>query len=186
MNVKPLVLLSGGLDSAVCLAMYRQYQPECIAFDYGQAHKLELTFAARIADRAGAPLTVVTMPPMGQYGVVFHGRNAALATSAACFAMGRGLNTVVIGCNASDWGRFPDCRPQFWSRMREALMDAYEIRIATPLLYMTKREVVEKARELGVDLDATWSCYEPQTSDDAPPRPCGACLACKVRSEAIA
>jgi 7-cyano-7-deazaguanine synthase len=180
--VKTIVLLSGGLDSATVLAGCVASGDECLAlgFNYDQPHAIELDYAKSIADYYGVPFTLIGLPGMPKVDdVVFAGRNLILASLAIGIAQARKFNRIAVGCNASDWQRFPDCRPEFWSAL-ERCADAYGVFVVKPLLYMSKRDVVEAARKLNIPIELTWSCYSPQGE-----KPCGECLACKTREEAL-
>jgi 7-cyano-7-deazaguanine synthase len=174
-----LVLLSGGLDSATVLAGCSG-ERTALAFDYGQPHRIELDRAEQIAQHYGVLLEVLPLPVMPRVDdVVFAGRNFVFASVAIAIAQARGIGSVAFGCNASDWPRFPDCRPEFWRNLGRCA-EAYGVKVLTPLIYMSKRDVVEKARELKVPIELTWSCYHPK--DD---QPCGECLACTTRKDAL-
>lgn len=176
--MKVLVLLSGGLDSATVLAMYRGHERLAVGFDYGQPHAIELDYASAIAKSEGLVFEQYHLPLIAQVDdVVFAGRNAVLLSVATSIAVARGFDSVAIGCNATDWERFPDCRPDFMRAMGEVLK-TYGVGLLAPLLRMTKADVVDEAKRLRVG--ATWSCYAP-TIDAVP---CGVCLACKTRAEA--
>jgi 7-cyano-7-deazaguanine synthase len=178
--MKVLVLLSGGIDSATVLAKLRDHDREALAFDYDQPHAIELDYARRIAEREGVSLRVMRLPRMRKVDdVVFAGRNAALISLAVAVAAGEGFDAVAIGCNFSDWERFPDCRPDFVTGLGKVLREAYGVAVVAPLLRMSKAQVVQEARRLGVPLDETWSCYSPKDA-----KPCGGCLACEVRAKA--
>jgi 7-cyano-7-deazaguanine synthase len=167
-----LILLSGGLDSALCLARYGATQ--AIGFDYGQPHAIELGYAARLAEHYGVPFAVHQLPHMPRVNdVVFAGRNAVLLTVAAAHAQAAGIDSVVIGCNFSDAQRFPDCRPAFIKAMSDALHGAYGVRVAAPLLTMTKAQIVAEAKERGIP--ETWTCYQPTPAGER----CGICYSCK-------
>lgn len=181
--MKTIVLLSGGLDSATVLASFVARGAECLAvgFDYGQPHVTELDRAEEIAAHYGVPFERIGLPAMLSAktdDVVFAGRNLVLASLAVAIAQARGFDEIAIGCNASDWLRFPDCRPEFW-RALEKCADAYGVTLVSPLIYHSKQDVAEQARKLGVPIELTWSCYSPG------PEPCGECLACKTREEAL-
>jgi 7-cyano-7-deazaguanine synthase len=172
-----LVCLSGGLDSAVVLAMLRDEERTAIGFEYGQPHALELERAEALAQKEGVPFRRVYLPIIPKVNdVVFSGRNAIFASVAAGFAQAEGYSHIAFGCNMSDWGRFPDCRPAFWSAVGEALFKGYGVRVLTPLLHQMKVDVVRHAARLGVVLGDTWSCYAPRDG-----QPCGKCLACETR-----
>ncbi len=178
--MKILVLLSGGLDSAVVLAtLVPDHACTAIGFDYGQKHRIELERAALVAEHYSVPFRVMELPPMPLVNdVVFAGRNLVLASVAVSEAIAAGREAIAVGCNESDWMRFPDCRPAFWNFFRYAA-ETYDIRVLTPLMYHWKVAVFEQARKLGVPIDLTWSCYSPQGEEA-----CGECLACKTRKEA--
>lgn len=170
-TMSKLLLLSGGVDSALCLHTVEGVSL-CVGFDYGQDHVIELDFAQKLAEDRGVRFLRVTLPSISRVdAVVFAGRNAVLLSMAASIAQPLGLREIVIGCNRSDAERFPDCREEFVAAMSTAL-GAYGLSLSTPLLHKTKSEVVKEA--LGLGLAGTWSCYHP---DDL--TPCGACLACR-------
>jgi 7-cyano-7-deazaguanine synthase len=166
-----LILLSGGLDSALCL--HRYGADLAIGFDYGQPHAIELQYAERIAAKYGVPFERHVLPTMPRVNdVVFAGRNAVMLSAAAAIAQTRRLKHVIIGCNYSDAKRFLDCRPYFISFMHQALEYGYGVSVRAPLLKTTKQMIVAEAREVG--LPSTWTCYSPNNE-----QPCGGCYACK-------
>jgi 7-cyano-7-deazaguanine synthase len=179
-----VVLLSGGIDSAVVLALTRRAPwvergTIALGVDYGQPHVRELQFARDLAERFGVEYVQFSAPPMPLIDdVVFAGRNALLVSMGVSLAMSRGHDAVAIGCNFTDAARFPDCRPGFFKGLSAAMRYAYDVTVAAPLLDKTKHQVVALGRELGVPVEQTWSCYSPAD------RPCGACMACIVRAEA--
>lgn len=177
--MKKAVLLSGGLDSALIAA--RWPGSIAISIDYGQAHKIELNYARRLAEKYCADHVEISIPIVpAKSDVVFECRNAALASVGAMVAATHGCENLMIGCNFSDFDRFPDCRPHFWRELSRTFeLGEYPVKLRTPLLYMTKKEIVKDAKLVGLDLGETWSCYEPQGDS-----PCGKCLSCKVRYEA--
>jgi 7-cyano-7-deazaguanine synthase len=182
--VRTLVLLSGGLDSTVVLAACVAQGDECLAvgFDYNQDHHIELDHAEDIAAHFAVPFERVGLPAMFNAkvdDVVFAGRNLILAALAIGMAQADTFDRIAVGCNASDWARFPDCRPEFWRNL-DYCASAYGVKVVTPLIYMSKRDVVETARKLKVPIELTWSCYSPQDG-----HPCGECLACTTRQEAL-
>jgi 7-cyano-7-deazaguanine synthase len=176
--VKSIVCFSGGIDSAVVLAM--QVNPYALIFDYGQPHRIEIEYARQMCGDE-IPHHVIKLPTIPLVNdVVFAARNAVMVSWAAAYAQSVGAEIVALGCNQSDWRRFPDCRPDFWDNIRQAYRHAYGVTVSTPLIHMTKAEVVQKAKDLGVDISATWSCYSPQNE-----APCGECIACTVRKDAL-
>lgn len=177
---KVLVCLSGGLDSAVVLDMMMdKYECEAVLFDYGQPHLIELDRAVSIATKKNVRYLKVSTPPIPKTNdVVFAGRNLVLASYAISIAAAMGFRAIAFGCNQSDWERFPDCRPDFWKAVNEASLAAYGISVMLPLLRMTKTEVVVEARRRAVNIEETWSCYDPSAGV-----PCGICLACVTRTD---
>jgi 7-cyano-7-deazaguanine synthase len=169
---KQLILLSGGLDSTLCLARYGA--DLAVGFDYGQPHAVELTYARRVAERYGVPYEQHSLPSMPRVNdVVFAGRNAVMLAVGAAIAQARGLGGVVIGCNFSDAQRFPDCRPEFIRSMDKAMSSAYSVRVFSPLLTTAKQQIVAEGRERG--LPETWTCYAPTPAGQQ----CGECYSCK-------
>ncbi len=216
-SCRAICLLSGGLDSATCLAIAQQQQFECycLSFDYGQRHRIELSAAARIADHlkakehrilnvdlrafGGSALTGDIDVPKGRDEAAISGvipvtyvpaRNAIFLSFALAYAEVRSASDIFIGVNAIDYSGYPDCRPKFiraFERMANLATKATvegrtKIRIHTPLIAMTKREIVLKAVELGIDLKLTHTCYDPEESGQA----CGVCDACILRAKGFA
>lgn len=172
-----LILLSGGLDSALCLHKYGAEL--CVGFDYGQPHAIELQYAGKIALRYGVLFEVhklMTMPKVND--VVFAGRNAVFLAAAASIAQTRGIKNVIIGCNYSDHERFPDCRPPFIRALSEAYREAYGVTVSAPLLTTSKTAIVGESPAWM--LDETWTCYSPKDG-----KQCGECPACKVMARSI-
>lgn len=112
-------------------------------------------------------------------------RNTIFLSYALAWAEVLGAQDIFIGVNAVDYGGYPDCRPEyiraFEAMARLATKMGVEgegdIKIHTPLISMTKGEIVSKGAELGVDFSITHSCYDPH--DDG--RPCGQCDSCQWR-----
>jgi 7-cyano-7-deazaguanine synthase len=209
---KAVCLLSGGLDSATCLALARRegYDTYALSFDYGQRHRVELEAAARVAEALGAARHVVAKIGLDVFGgsaltdaiAVPKGRSAAEMgngipityvparnTIFLSFALGwaevLGTGDIFIGVNALDYSGYPDCRPEFieaYERMANLATKAgvegtARVRIHTPLLRLSKAEIVKLGHELGVPFGLTHSCYDP--SPDG--RPCGQCDSCLLR-----
>jgi 7-cyano-7-deazaguanine synthase len=199
---KSIVLLSGGLDSAVCLAMAAE-QSETVSalhLSYGQATATaELERSRRLCEQFGAVLITmsISLPEaVSAQSMLTSGadiaqtyvpqRNALLLSLAGMVAESQGANTVWIGANVVDYSGYPDCRPRFLAAMERALHLGSEryaaggrgIEIRTPLLYLPKPDIVSRALAAGIDLDDTISCYR---SDP----PCGECESCKIRIRAV-
>jgi 7-cyano-7-deazaguanine synthase len=112
-------------------------------------------------------------------------RNTIFLSFALAYAETAGASNIFIGVNAIDYSGYPDCRPEF-IRAFEAMASlatkagvegTARIRIHTPLMQMSKADIVRKAAELGVDIASTHSCYDPGQDG----RPCGRCDACILR-----
>ena len=172
-----VVLLSGGIDSAVCLALQRKTDTCAIGVNYGQPHAIELEYAKQIAAEEEVPFEILKMPSCKKSDdVVFNGRNFAMIGLAVAYAAGAGATKIIVGSNFTDFARFPDCRPEFFKCVNHALDAAeYDIWVSAPLLHKTKKQVMQMAKDLKVG--RTWSCYNPQGD-----QPCGKCLACEVRA----
>ena len=209
---KAVCLLSGGLDSATCLALARRDGYECYAlsFDYGQRHRVELEAAARVAACLGAARHVVARIGLDEFGGSALTADLAVPKGRALDDMGHGIpvtyvparNTIFlsfalawaevlessdifIGVNALDYSGYPDCRPEFieaYERManlatKSGVEGRTHVEIHTPLIRLSKAEIVRLGAELGVPFGLTHSCYDPLAGG----RPCGQCDACLLR-----
>ena len=114
-------------------------------------------------------------------------RNTIFLSHALAWAEVIGASDIFIGVNAVDYSGYPDCRPEYLAAFEKmanlALKSAVEgrssIRIQTPLLYLSKAEIIRKGLELGVDYTITHSCYDP----DFKGRACGFCDSCLLRKK---
>jgi 7-cyano-7-deazaguanine synthase len=201
---KAVVLLSGGLDSTTVAAIAKQqgFAVYALSFDYGQNHKIELEFAARVAEAAGVARHAVVKVDLRAFGgsaltsdtpvpkhrsVEAMGRNTVFLSLALAWAESLGATDIFLGVNALDYSGYPDCRPEFieaFERManlgtKMGTEDGKHIKIHTPLIAMTKKEIVETGVRLGVDYGMTITCYDPSESGEA----CGACDACLLRKK---
>ena len=205
-------LLSGGLDSATCLAYARRESFSCYAlsFDYGQRHKVELDAAARVAASLGAERHIVVKIPLDAFGGSALTADIAVPKARSLDAMSDGIpvtyvparNTIFlsfalawaevlesadifIGVNALDYSGYPDCRPEFieaYERManlatKSGVEGRTHVKIHTPLIHLSKAQIVALGQQLGVPFGMTHSCYDP-TPDG---RACGQCDACLLR-----
>lgn len=210
MSKKAVVLLSGGLDSAVTLyhAKAAGYEAHALIFDYGQRHRREVAAARAVARGAKVPAEVVriSMPWKGSAlldsavrvpsrgvkknvipSTYVPARNIIFLSFAASFAEAIGARVIFIGANAVDYSGYPDCRPRFFRAFQAALDQGLKtgvqhkgIRILTPLLNMTKTGIVRRGVHLGVPFARTWSCYEGGS------RVCGVCDSCRLRARGFA
>jgi 7-cyano-7-deazaguanine synthase len=215
-----VVLVSGGLDSATCLALARSEGFDCYAlsFSYGQRHSAELAAAARVAAHLGAtehrimPIDLaafggsaltdraIAVPEGGAADVATHGstipltyvpaRNTVFLSLALAWAEVLHGHDIFIGVNAVDYSGYPDCRPEFIAAFeamanlatRAGVEESTRLRIRTPLIDLSKAQIVQKGLALGVDFAQTVSCYQA----DASGRACGRCDSCRLRKAGFA
>jgi 7-cyano-7-deazaguanine synthase len=169
-----LVLFSGGQDSTTALfwALQAFEGVEAVGFDYGQRHRIELEQARAITDLAGVPYTLLDLRGLLSGSALTEhekevdvphernpelpasfvpGRNAVFLTLAASHAYTRGINDLVMGVCQTDYSGYPDCRIGFIQSMQRTLTLALEedVRIHTPLMYLTKAEAWKLAKDLG-------------------------------------
>lgn len=192
--MRALVLLSGGLDSAVALwwALREGHDVVALSFRYPGRPLREARAARDLAARAGVRLVEADVPFLrepegGRFRDAPRGyvpaRNAVFYAAAAYHAEVLDRDAVVGGHNADDAARFPDASPAFFARLEALLGDglwtppgARAPRLVMPLSRLTKRQVVALGRELRAPLGLAWSCYE---DGDAP---CAACPSCVERA----
>jgi 7-cyano-7-deazaguanine synthase len=212
--MKAVCLLSGGLDSATCLASARRDGFDCYAlsFDYGQRHRVELESAKQVAAALGASdhrvakidlrvfghsaLTDEIAVPKGRDEAAMNrdipvtyvpARNTIFLSFALAWAEVLEANDIFIGVNALDYSGYPDCRPEFiqaFEHMSNLATKAgvegrTRISIRTPLIQLSKADIVRLGRQLGVPFELTHSCYDP----DAAGRACGECDSCLLRAK---
>lgn len=213
-DVKSIVLLSGGLDSAVCLydEIRAGHEVYALTVLYGQRHAIEVVAARRVATTAGVvqhvttevgfdhidgrllddadgqvwPRTLEEMNRDRISPMYVPARNTVLLALALSWADSISAARVVVGANADD-SKFPDCRSEFIDAMRHVA--AYGTRnhplVIAPLLSLTKAEVVSRALDLGVPTGITVSCYSPSKNFAGVVEHCGVCDACVIRRNAF-
>jgi len=209
---RAVVLVSGGMDSAVTLAMARAQGFACHALSvaYGQRHASELDAAARVARTLGAvehkivtvdlrsiggsALTVdsIAVPEQGGAGIpatYVPARNTIMLSIALGWAEVLGASDIFCGVNAVYYSGYPDCRPEFidaFARLAnlatKAGVEGAAMRVHAPLIRLSKGEIVREGVRLGVDFSATVSCYQA----DAEGRACKRCDACRLRAQGFA
>ena len=208
---RAVVLVSGGMDSAVTLAIARERGFECFALsvNYGQRHESELAAAKQVAGMLGAAvhkevhvdlrsfggsaltsdMAVPESPSAGIPVTYVPARNTIMLSVALGWAEVLGADHVFCGVNAVDYSGYPDCRPAFiaaFERMAnlatQAAVEGHAMHIETPIIAMTKADIVREGIRLGVDFSRTVSCYQA----DAEGRACGRCDACRLRAEGFA
>lgn len=206
---RTVVLLSGGLDSATVLAMAHEqgYETYALSFDYGQRHRSELQAAARVAQALGAKehrvikldltgwggsaltdsaIAVPTGPTAGIPVTYVPARNTIFLSLALAWAETLGAPNIFAGMNAVDYSGYPDCRPDYIAAFQamarlatRAGVEGEQLIIHTPIIHMSKADIVREGARLGVDYALTVSCYQA----DAEGRACGACDSCRLRKE---
>lgn len=209
--MKAVVVLSGGQDSATCLALAVKKHGEgnvaAITFGYGQRHSLEVRYARRLAKRFKAPHKVIKLdfyaqltsnalmsgdkPIVKEKGAVcpntvVEGRNAFFLLAAAVWAKELGATEVYTGVSEADYSGYPDCREAFIRSQQRTIRLALDwpVKIVTPFMHMTKADEWELAAKLGIldiVLNETLTCY-----NGIPGEGCGGCPACKLRNRGYA
>lgn len=189
--MKKVVLISGGIDSmvAACGEFRDGHSVSGLFFHYGQKNSIEVLSALRVSRLIGIKDVRIELLPSVPVGgseidstAFAPGRNAMMLIAAGIYASSIGASSVVFGANADDAKGFPDCREDFFESMRGAFrLSGLSIGIETPLIYKTKAEVVSIGFSMGVPIEETLSCYNP--NDKAP---CGVCGACLLRDAALA
>ncbi|WP_019604178.1 7-cyano-7-deazaguanine synthase QueC [Teredinibacter turnerae] len=207
MSKKAVVLVSGGLDSATVLAMAKDQGYECftLSFDYGQRHRAELQAAERVALAMGAAqhkvvsldlrtiggsaLTddSISVPEDETSGIpvtYVPARNTVFLSIALGWAEVVGAQAIFIGVNAVDYSGYPDCRPEYIKAYQamadlatKAGVEGRGVAIKTPLIELSKADIICHGHALHVDYALTVSCY--QADDDG--RACGKCDSCRLR-----
>lgn len=177
---RAIILLSGGIDSAVCAAIAKQWGFEiyALSFDYGQRHIRELQAASRLANDFEAIehkiLTIPALAAITNEQPYVPARNTIFLALALGYAETVGATDLFIGINADDT-YFPDCSPMFYHAFNSLASVALKQRVVlnAPIMNLTKSEVIKKGAEFGVDFAKTITCYEGDY--------CGRCPACKIR-----
>ena len=211
--MKAVVLLSGGLDSTVCMAVARNrgFDVFPISFNYQQRHQREVACAREVANfyQAGRHLVIDTnMAAIGGSALTDQSvgvpdgdverhdipvtyvpaRNLIFLSYALGYAEVIGADHIFIGVNALDYSGYPDCRPEFIHLFQElanystkaTAADGRTIKIETPLLELSKKEIIQLGTRLGAPLDLTTSCYRGGEAA------CGTCDSCLLRLKGFA
>jgi 7-cyano-7-deazaguanine synthase len=198
--------------TVLAIAKEQGFQPYTLSFDYNQRHRWELEQARRTAEReavvkhqvirfdlrafGGSALTSdVTVPKDRDLDdtsipvTYVPARNTIFLSFALAWAEALSCVDIFIGVNALDYSGYPDCRPEYiaaYERMAnlatKAGVEGKKLTIHTPLIDLTKAQIVRKGLELGVDYALTSSCYDPDPNGV----PCGACDSCRLRQRGFA
>jgi 7-cyano-7-deazaguanine synthase len=204
---KAVVLLSGGLDSATTLAIARRdgFSCHCLSVDYGQRHRAELDAAARVARALGAAghrvmkldlaaiggsaltdrnIAVPEAPTQGIPITYVPARNTILLSLALAWAEVLSAQDIFFGANAVEYSGYPDCRPEYMRAFEamanlatKAAVEGGKLTLRTPIIALTKAEIIRRGVALGVDYALTVSCY--QAGDEG--MACGRCDSCRLR-----
>ncbi len=202
-----VVLLSGGLDSATVLAMARHegYVCHTLSVDYGQRHHAELDAARRVAQILGAAqhrvinidltafggsaltdasIDVPQQPSDGIPVTYVPARNTIMLSLSLAWAEVLGARDIFIGVNAVDYSGYPDCRPEYIAAFEhmanlatKAAVEGGALKLHTPLISLSKADIIRQGVQLGVDYGMTVSCYQA----DPQGRACGVCDSCRLR-----
>ena len=209
MSKKAIVLLSGGLDSLTTLAIAQNEGYECYALHviYGQRHSSETMAARNIAKNynltefreinvdmswlKSSALTNhdISIPEQRSEGIpvtYVPARNTIMMSFAAAWAESLEASHLFLGVNAVDYSGYPDCRPEFIEAFKKmvnlgtkAAIEGVPFDIHTPLIGLTKEEIISKGIDLGVDYSLSISCYQADQNGYA----CGKCDSCYLRSQ---
>jgi 7-cyano-7-deazaguanine synthase len=213
MTKNAVVLLSGGLDSAVALAIAvnEGYHCSALSFRYGQRHSVELEAAKKISSAfgitdhrtaeldlrlfGGSALTAAVDVPKHQSvdeledGIpvtYVPARNIIFLSYGLAMAEVTHSRHLFIGVNALDYSGYPDCRPSFIEAYQtmaalgtQTGVEGHPVQIHTPLINLTKADIIKTGSRLGVDFSLTHSCYDPSPEGYA----CGQCDSCLLRKK---
>jgi 7-cyano-7-deazaguanine synthase len=192
--------------TTLAIACSEGFKPYCLSFSYGQRHAVELQAAERIArtftacehlcldialDRIGASALTTTIPVpratenAGCIPITYvPARNTIFLAYALALAEARACSAIFIGVTAVDYSGYPDCRPAYieaFQRMADLAtregVEGRSIQIKTPLINLSKADIIHRGISLGVDYSLTHSCYDPAPDGAA----CGECESCVLR-----
>ena len=207
-----VVLLSGGLDSMVAAAIARErgFALNALTIDYNQRHRREIDAARVIARQLGARRHVVLPLDLRRFGgsaltsdlavpkegvgedipvTYVPARNLIFLSLTLGWAEPLGVRDIFIGVNALDYSGYPDCRPEFIRAFEQlarlatrAGVEGRPLTVHTPLLQLSKAEIIRLGLSLGLDYGLTHSCYDPMPGG----APCGRCDSCRLRAAGFA
>lgn len=204
--------------TTLAMAKSEGYEIYALSFDYGQRHNIELELAQMNAEKYAVNkhfLININLNEMG--GTALTGdievpkksaeagipityvpaRNTIFLSFALAWAETLGAEDIFIGVNAVDYSGYPDCRPEYIKAFQEmsnlatkaSVERKVRFEIHTPLIKLTKAEIIKKGMELGVDYSLTWSCYDPeaehriQNTEQRLYSPCMKCDSCLFRAK---
>ncbi len=198
--------------TTLALARDAGYRCHAISFDYGQRHRAELEAAGRVAEALGAEEHRTVQIDLSAFGgsaltdlsidvpeggvvpdeipvTYVPARNTVFLSLALAWAEVLDARCLFIGVNAVDYSGYPDCRPEFIAAFEalanlatKAGVEGQALRVHTPLIDLSKAEIIRQGVDLGVDYGLTVSCYQPDETGAA----CGVCDSCRLRREGFA
>lgn len=213
MQPKAVVLLSGGLDSATCLAeaQHRGFASYCLSFDYGQRHRAELVAADRVARALGAAEHRILKLDLGQFGgsaltdtkldvpvdglhpgipiTYVPARNTIMLSLALAWAEVLDSRDIFVGVNAVDYSGYPDCRPEYIAAFETMANLATKAGVEGHKLTLhTPLMTLSKARiiQMGARLGVDYGLTVSCYQADELGRACGVCDSCRLRQEGFA
>ena len=193
--------------TVLAIARAEGFACHALSVDYGQRHDAELGAAARVAAALGAAEHRTAKLDLSMFGgsaltdrtidvptggvkpgeipvTYVPARNTIFLSLALAYAETRGAEAIFFGANAVDYSGYPDCRPEYMQAFErlanlatKAGVEGRPMRVVTPLISLTKAEIIRQGVALGVDYGLTVSCYQA----DPEGRACGACDACRLR-----
>jgi 7-cyano-7-deazaguanine synthase len=197
--------------TTLAIAREAGFACHCLSVDYGQRHRAELDAAARVAAALGAAahrvvkldLTVfggsaltdsrIAVPVDGvEPGIpvtYVPARNTILLSLALAYAEVLGAGDIYFGANAVDYSGYPDCRPEYMRAFEalanlatKAAVEGRPLLLHTPIIDLTKAQIIARGVELGIDYSITVSCYQADAAGAA----CGRCDSCRLRQAGFA
>jgi 7-cyano-7-deazaguanine synthase len=192
--------------TVLAMAREQGYACHCLSLDYGQRHRAELAAAAHVARALGAARHRIVKIDLAGFGgsaltdaniavptggvapgipvTYVPARNTILLSFALANAEVAGANDIFFGANAVDYSGYPDCRPDYVSAYEtmanlatRAAVEGQRLTVHTPIIALSKADIIRRGITLGVDYALTVSCY--QATDDG--LACGECDACRLR-----
>ncbi len=197
--------------SALAIAKALGLTPYAMSFRYGQRHVAEIQAAEAVAAQLGVARHIVVDIDLRAFGgsaltadipvpvdrqadegipiTYVPARNTIFLSYALAWAEVLDARDIVIGVNAVDYSGYPDCRPEYVAAFQamanlatKAAIDGNRVTIHTPLIWLTKSQIIRRGLDLGVDFGLTRSCY--QLTEDG--LSCGRCDACSIRLRGFA
>ena len=197
--------------TVLAIARDQGYVCHTLSLDYGQRHRSELDAAAVLSRSLGAAshsvvkldLTLfggsaltdaaIAVPTSGAAAGIpvtyVPARNTIMLSLALAKAETLGCNDIFFGANAVDYSGYPDCRPEYVAafeamanRATKAAIEGAHLGIHTPIILLSKADIIRRGVALGVDYARTVSCYQADEQGLA----CGACDSCRIRRDGFA